>query len=71
MTDRTGGATLVVRTPEAIANAAGQIGDELREQYMIGFTPTAAADGKFHTVKITVSGCDKCQVRARRGYVRQ
>ena len=45
------------------------IGDELRLQYVIGFAPANPGDGKFHKVQVTVSGCPKCRVRARAGYI--
>ena len=68
MTDSSGGSTVIVRSNEAVTSAAELIGDELRQQYAIGFVPAHPADGKFHHVKITVKGC-ACHVRARRGFV--
>jgi Ca-activated chloride channel family protein len=68
LTDSTGGSTRVVHSDGAMVEAAERIGDELRHQYVIGFVPAHPADGKFHSVQITVKGC-ACHVRARRGYV--
>jgi VWFA-related protein len=69
LTDQSGGATIIVRSDEAVLDAAERIGDELRQQYVIGFAPAHPGDGKFHKVKITVTGCPKCQVRARAGFI--
>jgi Ca-activated chloride channel family protein len=68
LTDPSGGVTHVVRTDEAIVSAAEAIGDELRQQYLVGFEPANPGDGKFHKVQVAVSGCSKCKVRARAGY---
>ena len=42
------------------------IADELRGQYTLGYYPSAADDGRFHTVKVTTRSGYK--VRARTGY---
>jgi len=68
MTDPSGGSTVIVRSDGAVTIAAELIGDELRQQYAIGFVPAHHGDGKFHDVRVTVTGC-ACHVRARRGYV--
>lgn len=68
LTDPTGGSTQIVNSDSAVVGAAERIGDELRQQYMIGFVPAHPADGKFHNVRVTVKGC-ACHVRAKRGYV--
>ena len=69
LTAPTGGALRLAVTDEGILTAAGQIGDELRQQYMIGFAPAHAADGKFHRVQVSVPGCARCRVRSRAGYI--
>ena len=69
LTDPSGGATRVVVSADRVTYEAERIGDELREQYVIGFAPAHPGDGKFHRVQVTVSGCDKCRVRARSGYI--
>jgi hypothetical protein len=69
LTDQSGGATLVVRPDEAVLGAAEWIGDELRQQYVIGFAPARPGDGKFHKVNVTVTGYPKCRVRARAGFI--
>ena len=69
LTAPTGGETRMVTTDAGIVTAAEQIGDELRQQYVIGFAPAHADDGTFHQVRVTVSGCEKCRVRARAGFI--
>jgi Ca-activated chloride channel family protein len=69
LTDPTGGTTIIVRSDEAVLGAAERIGDELRHQYVIGFAPAHAGDGRFHKVRVTVTGCPKCRVRARAGFI--
>ena len=69
LTDPTGGATRRVVEDAGITEQAEQIGDELRHQYVVGFTPAHAGDGKFHRVLVTVAGCDGCRVRTRSGFI--
>ena len=68
LTDRSGGFTEIVTSPDDLSPAADRIVEELRHQYLIGFTP-ANLDGKFHRVKIVVNACTGCRVRARAGFV--
>ena len=68
LTDPTGGITLIVKSDDAVIGAAERIGEELRQQYQIGFVPANDSDGKFHRVRVTVSGC-KCHVRVRAGFI--
>lgn len=67
ITRATGGAYFELRGDADIAAAMRRIADELRQQYLIGFTP-AVLDGRVHrlTVKATRPGLT---VRARRSYV--
>ena len=68
LTDRTGGFTEVVDGDGDLVPVAERIAEELRRQYLIGFTP-ATLDGKFHRVKVQVNGCPGCQVRSRAGFI--
>jgi len=68
LTDPTGGLTEIVRSDAAVVAAVERIGDELRQQYLIGFVPAHRGDGKFHHVHVSVRGCAKCRVRTRVGY---
>lgn len=69
LTDPSGGSTQVVFADGDIARAADRIGAELRQQYVIGYAPAHPGDGKFHKVQVTVSGCPRCRVRTRSGYI--
>jgi Ca-activated chloride channel homolog len=69
VTDPSGGSTQLVSSDQAIAAAAERIGAELRQQDVIGFAPAHAGDGAFHKVQVSVSGCAKCRVRVRSGYI--
>jgi Ca-activated chloride channel homolog len=68
LTDPTGGFTEIVHADADAVTVAGRIAAELRHQYLLGFVPAHSEDGKFHRVRVTVTGC-ACQVRARAGFV--
>lgn len=69
LTSQGGGYTEIVRSAAELGPATERIADELNHQYMIGYTPTTRADGKYHSVRVKVSN-DAYKVRARRGVVR-
>ena len=69
LTDPSGGSTRIVYSDAGISEAAERIGAELRQQYVLGFAPSHPGDGKFHKVRVTVNGCDRCRVRVRSGYI--
>jgi Ca-activated chloride channel homolog len=68
ITNESGGRTEVVQSSMQIAGAAESIADELNHQYVIGFTPSHAPDGKFHTLRVRTKDA-AYKVQARRGYV--
>jgi VWFA-related protein len=68
ITDDTGGRTEVVKSTEELAEAAARIADELNHQYLIGYTSSHGADGKFHSVRVRIPGTNY-KIRARTGYV--
>ena len=68
LTDPTGAFTEVVHADADAVTTAERIATELRHQYLLGFVPAHPDDGKFHSVRVTVTGC-ACQVRARAGFV--
>jgi VWFA-related protein len=68
LTDPSGAFTEVVRADADAVSVADRIGSELRQQYLLGFAPAHPDDGKFHRVRVTVTGC-ACRVRARAGFV--
>ena len=68
ITDESGGRTEVVQNTAEIAAASARIADELNHQYVLGYTSSHGADGKFHSIRVRSHGSDY-RVRARKGYV--
>jgi len=68
ITDESGGRTEVVASSAEIAAASARIAEELNHQYVMGFTPTHGADGKFHTLRVRTHNT-AYKVRSRSGYV--
>ena len=68
ITDESGGRTEVVQSTADIAAAAARIADELNHQYVLGYTSSHGADGKFHSIRVRAKGAEY-RVRARKGYV--
>jgi len=69
LTGQGGGYTEIIRSTAELGPATERIAEELNNQYMIGYTPTARADGKYHSVRVRVTNATY-RVRARRGVVR-
>lgn len=65
--DTSGGSFYVVREDRRIPEAAARVLRDLREQYLIGFEPAFSGDNRFHSVDVSVTGCD-CRVVVRDGY---
>ena len=68
LTNESGGRTEIVQSTTQIADAAATIADELNHQYVMGFTPAHAPDGKFHTLRVRAKNA-AFKVQSRRGYV--
>lgn len=68
ITDESGGRTEVVQSTSEIAAASARIADELNHQYVLGYTSSHGADGKFHSIRVKAKNADY-RVRARKGYV--
>jgi VWFA-related protein len=68
ITSQTGGRTEVIRSSTDLADATARIADELNTQYLIGYSSSKRADGKFHSIRVRVAG-KEYRVRARNGYV--
>lgn len=68
LTDPSGGRTVVVRSYEDLRQATTTIAEELSSQYLLGYTSSHGADGKYHSIRVRVRGGDY-RVRARNGYV--
>ena len=69
LTSQGGGYTEIISSTAELGPATERIAEELNHQYMIGYTPTTRADGKYHSVRVRVTN-DGYRVRARRGVVR-
>jgi VWFA-related protein len=67
VTAESGGHTEVVQSTAELADATARIAEELNSQYVIGYSSSHAADGKFHSIRVR-SG--SYRVRARNGFVR-
>jgi Ca-activated chloride channel family protein len=67
MADETGGGSFELKAGDDLASTFTRVVEELRHQYVLGFTP-AVLDGRTHRieVKLTSSGL---KARARRNYV--
>jgi len=68
ITAETGGRTEVVQSSAELLDACQRIADELNSQYILGYTSTHAADGKYHSIRVRIAGADH-RVRARNGYI--
>ena len=68
ITGESGGRTEVVQNTADLQQATARIAEELNHQYLLGFTSTRGADGKFHSLRVRMPGSDY-RVRARNGYV--
>jgi len=67
MIAETGGGHFQLRRDADLDSTFTQIADELRRQYLLGFTP-AIADGRSHTLEVRVEGRG-LRVRARKSYI--
>jgi VWFA-related protein len=74
MCGETGGRVYEVSKKETVEKIYAEIGEELRSQYRLGFTPSAeSASEGYHKIVITLAGQpgkDKDQVFGRDGYYR-
>jgi VWFA-related protein len=68
ITNESGGSTEIVQSSADLDAATARIAEELNRQYMLGYTSSHGADGKFHSIRVHVTGGDY-RVRARNGYV--
>jgi len=68
ITDETGGRTEVVRGVAGLDAAISRIAAEFGQQYSLGYTSTAAKDGRWHSIRVEVRS-RRVNVRARRGFI--
>lgn len=66
-TDNTGGGHFAVSSGSDLTATFTQVAEELRHQYLIGFSP-ALSDGKAHKVEVRMTD-GRLKVQARRSYV--
>jgi Ca-activated chloride channel family protein len=67
LADETGGGRFELEGEADLSATFARVAEELRRQYMIGFTP-ASLDGREHRLEVRVAG-DGLRARARRSYV--
>jgi VWFA-related protein len=68
LSEETGGRVIQVSRAKDTAAAFQQIAEEMRTQYLIGYTPsTQRNDGSYHKIRVRVRQGDY-KVQARRGY---
>ena len=67
LTDPTGGYTQLIATSAGLSPTVIRIIDDLSQQYILGFEPAHPADGKTHTLKVTVRNA-QLVVRSRAEY---
>ena len=69
LAEETGGRAFFPYHVDDLNQSFQDIGDELRNQYTITYSPTNfVANGKYHRIKIEIPNHNGYQVRARRGY---
>jgi VWFA-related protein len=69
LSNETGGHVFRADNQRNTADAFNEIANELRTQYLLGYTPTNnKTDGTFRHIKVSVTKGDHYQVQARRGY---
>src|SRR6516165_5073081 len=69
LAEQTGGRAFFPYHVDDLSQSFQDIGDELRNQYTITYSPTNfVANGKYHKIKIEIPNHNGYQVRARRGY---
>jgi Ca-activated chloride channel family protein len=67
--DATGGRAFFPFQLNDVANAFGEIQDELRSQYALSYNPSdLRTDGRYHTIEILAQNHKGLRVRSRRGY---
>lgn len=65
----TGGLCFFPKSMEEVDALALEVAKEIRNQYVIGYTPTVQElDGTFRTIRVTASGPNRPTVRTRSGY---
>jgi Ca-activated chloride channel homolog len=72
ITDCTGGRTVAIQKREKVPEAAAEISREMRSQYVLGYRPANARDGKWRKIKIRVASAKTKQslhASYKQGYI--
>ena len=69
ITKATGGLCFFPKTLEEVDALALEVAKDIRNQYVIGYTPTVQdLDGTFRAIRVTANGPNRPTVRTRSGY---
>ncbi len=69
LSDETGGRVIQANSAKDTSSAFQQITNELRTQYLLGYTPSnAKLDGTFRKIEVKIRNAANAKVDARRGY---
>jgi VWFA-related protein len=69
ISNATGGQSYFPKDVEDVAKIAHQVAHDIRNQYIITYTPgVQALGGTFRKIRVTVNGTNKLVVRTRSGY---
>lgn len=68
ITNQSGGTTEIVHDSGDLDGATARIAEELNSQYVLGYSPPHAADGRYHSIRVKMVN-PGYRVRARNGYV--
>ena len=67
LSDTAGGRQLAIHKADELPDAAREIARELRNQYVLAYSPESASDGKYHRVQVKIEGRN-LHVASRAGY---
>jgi VWFA-related protein len=69
LTSQGGGYAEVITSDSELGAATERIAEELNHPYLIGYSPTTAANGKYRSIRVRVKSAEQ-RVRSRRGVIR-
>jgi VWFA-related protein len=68
LTTASGGLAFYPKQDSEVDELALEVAHDIRNQYIIAYTPTEPPDGSFRQIKVTVNGPGHPTVRTRTGY---
>jgi Ca-activated chloride channel family protein len=68
ISDETGGTFFWINDPDELKEAIHSVEEDLRSQYVLGYTPPQRCDGVFHRIELKASR-NRYKIRTRKGYV--